>query len=259
MPHQSHNISYSKYLEFLKIFKNPEITTKEKHRIVSKNKTDILAYEFIQVLKEFSQTIKLKIKEAKPYTDVEYNRQSKFTEKIEGTEFYFEHLCNAITSGDVRLFSTILKHMNATDDNMSRYNYGFPYHGQAYLGGLCQVFHSFLHTYLLINTLIYAGYEYHKFFSFFEDEDRASQVFSNAFRFGCNAINDDFQTTHKDIIQKASDRKYRADVSCSDLRVLSKEMFRLMYTTYAILTIYDDDNDIDINDTIGKLINELFY
>lgn len=81
MSHQSHNISYSKYLEFLKVFKNLEISTKEKHRIVSKDKTDVLAYEFIQVLKEFSQTIKLKIKEAKPYTDVEYNSQSKLSEK----------------------------------------------------------------------------------------------------------------------------------------------------------------------------------
>lgn len=72
-------------------------------------------------------------------------------------------------------------------------------------------------------------------------------------------INDDFQTKYKDIIEKALHRRYRTDVSCSDLRVLSKEMFRLMYTTYAILTIYDDNNDHDINNTIGKLINEFFY
>lgn len=76
--------------------------------------------------------------------------------------------------------------MKTTDNSMSYYNYGFPYHGQAYLGGLCQVFHSFLHTYLLINTLIYAGYEYHQFFTFYEVEIRVSRVFDDAFFFGCN-------------------------------------------------------------------------
>ena len=278
MAHQAHNISYSKYLKCFDKLKKEEL--RGSNNKLKLEEIEILSYEFIEIMEEFSKPIKIKIRKNKPYTEKEYVTQVKNEinlYNIANTNYYFDHLCNAITSGNTYLFTTILKYMKKSNQSIQNYNYYYPGYGQAFLGGLCQVFSSFLNAYLLINTLVNSGYKCNEFFDYFENTKRCNKLyifFSDAFEFSCNDISDNFQKKFEDIIKKIPKiyKKYLNEdelnaykngkhydipdnISFEELKTMSKEMFRLMYTTYAILTI-DDENKINVISTIKKIIEK---
>ena len=281
MAHQSHNISYSKYLNCLQTTVNEELNgTNHKHDF---KEVDILAYELVQVLREFSGTIKSKINNSIPYTEKEYIAKVGTNENFKDictTDCFFEHLCNAIYANDPRLFATILKYMKRNNDKISNYNFGHPGYGQAFLGGLCQIYVNFLKAYLMINTLINAGYKFNEFWFFFKNTSKCNKLYNEfgwAFEWSCNSISDNFQYKHRNIYSKMpSVYKHHVNeselnvykdglknlylpenISFEELRVISKEMFEIMYKTYAILTI-DEENEKEVIEIITQLIKELF-
>lgn len=289
MAHQAHNISYSKYLALFDKSKK-EALRGSNHKNINFEEAKVLSHEFIQVIKEFAETIVTKIKQSKPYTEKEYivlMGSNTELHNIANTNFYFWHLCNAVTTGDPRLFATVLKYMRKSNQPVSTYNYYYPGAGQSYLGGLAQVFDSFLRAYILINTLVNAGYKCNEFWNYFEKTSKSNKIYTffiNAFEFGCNSISDEFQKKYNSIYGKMPNiyhyyihdeqlEEYRIgiktpnlpdNVSLDELREISKEMFRLMYTTYAILSIdnkceKDEENEIKVMDTIKSIIeNEIF-
>ena len=280
MAHQSHNLSYSKYIKLFDKLIQENINGSNNKILISD--IDVLSNEFIENIKKFANTIKTQIINSKPYTEKEYNKFMKnnnFQYDI-NTEFYFWHLCEAISIGDIKLFSTILQYMKKLNQKINVYNFYYPGYGQVYLGGLCQVFVSFLKAYLLINTLLDSGYYFHEFWKYFKNTKHVNLLFlcfSNAFRFGCNTISDNFQEKYQILIEKIPDKymyyndetslnyckheKKNPDIpnniSLEELKEMSKEMFRLMYTTYAILTI-NEGNEKEVNKIIKQVYYELF-
>jgi hypothetical protein len=281
MAHQSHNISYSKYLNYFDKFKREELRGSNHKNFEGIN---ILSYEFIQVIKEFADPLKQKIIESKPYTEKEYIQHMETNEElynIAHTDNYFWHLCNAVNKGDLRLFATILKYMKRTGKNIDEYNFHYPGYGQAFLGGLCQVFDSFIGSYLLINTLVNAGYKCNEFWNYFKNTSKCNKIynfFANSFEYSCNTISDNFQQKFKSIIGKIPriyfhftdddkleqfrngfNKPYLPDsVSFDELKELSKEMFRLMYTAYAILSI-DEKNEDEVLFIIRNIIETKLF
>lgn len=295
MAHQAHNISYSRYQKLME-YRYMEIKNGSNH----KNNPDLekemkfLKNEFVENIIEFATSLKEKIKKSDTYTNSEYekimleyiailkqkeigkywnylffvpleqiNTQQEYPQNLE------DQLFITILNGDIKLIKTFVIALTTKTKyyGPSSFSENSSY-GQFWIGGLAESFHSFIFSYLLLNTYLSYGDTLRNTIIKFKN----IKIYGNyggAFDYSCNLLNDyilklfskytknlNYDKNNEDyefdtnIFGYLDSRKYYIPIFCTMdpdfLRGLLKEMFRIMYYSFAMM-IYDSD------DIIGKI------
>ena len=291
MAHQAHNISYSKYQKLMQ-YRLDEIQNGSNHNLnptLTKD-IDFLKNEFIANMIEFAISLKQKIKISDSYTPDEYEkimieyimqlnqlnnnklnhinfmsfdemeRVSKLCLDIHEKQIE-EQLFVTILNGDIKLIKTFITALYTKTKYYKPSSFIKSHrYGQYWVGGLAESLHSFINSYLLLNT--YFSYEDKLKNTIIKFKNITNYTFYDAFSQGCNLLNehvislfrmhvekinyyeDYIDKNSKDFWNKQKHNKYIlifCNMDQSHIQDLLKEMFRIMYFSVAMM-IYDSDD-----------------
>jgi hypothetical protein len=295
MAHQSHNISYSRYRKLME-YRYIETKNGSNHKNFPnfEKELEFLKNEFIEIIVEFGTSLKQKIKESDIYLDEEYeNIMKEYIAHIEKEKFetsngtiifvpleeidYYTTADNlenqlfiTLLNGDIKLIKTFIVALTTKTKIFKPSSFAENRtYGQFWIGGLTESFHSFIFSYLLLNT--YLSYEDKLKNTIIKFKNiRKYCTFGGAFEYSCNLLNKyiqksfwkyaktlDYDINNEIYAVERDDwnirgKKYVAifcNTNTEHLQKLLKEMFRLMYYSFAMI-IYDSD---DIRDGIEKV------
>jgi hypothetical protein len=294
MAHQAHNISYSRYQKIMD-YRYTEIMNGSNHKHMPNFEKDkeFLKNEFVENIIEFATSLKQKIKESDIYLDNEYEKiMLEYISVLEKKDIYIYHLTFVpleqinekkyennledqlfitILNGDIKLIKTFIVALTTKTKSYKPSSFSENHsYGQFWVGGLAESFHSFIFSYLLLNT--YLSYENNLKNTIIKFKNVVNYSSGGgAFEYSCNLLNDYilklFRQHAQKLIYNKDDKDYAIDkdefygnskkyyiaILCTMdpefIRELLKEMFRIMYYSFAMMT-YDSD---DITKPIEKI------